>query len=331
MAFFSTLLSIIKHPRFLVPFGFTLGGFFVYLTMRGIDWAEVREQLADTALIAVAGSVAIMLFSSFLRAYRWRLMWTSERVNTWRLFTVEMSALGLNNFAPVRLMDEPAVLTMLTLRDRHPAPIVVATIVMTRVQDIMFTMAFAATAILLEPQIARLAGPAIYLSGVLIVFFVLLLNLGRIARRFAFLGKIPGLLTYEQTVSEAMRRKKEVAVTGALTIIYSLMLGPCAWVLAQGMGVEISIFQATIVTLGSIFFATSLPGLPGAVGTFELAVVEILAIWDVPRELGIGFGLILHLVLLGPPTIFALVVLPREGIGLMQGWQGFLHGSPHEE
>ena len=83
-----------------------------------------------------------MLFSSFLRAYRWRLMWTSERVTSWRLFTVEMAALGLNNFAPVRLMDEPAVLTMLTLRDKHPAATVVATIVMTRVQDIMFTMAF---------------------------------------------------------------------------------------------------------------------------------------------------------------------------------------------
>ena len=100
------------------------------------------------------------------------------------------------------------------------------------------------------------------------------------------------------------------------------MLGPCAWVLAQGMGIELSIFQATIVALGAIFFATALPGLPGAVGTFELAVVEILALWDVPRELGIGFGLILHLVLLGPTTIFAIVVLPREGIGLMQGWHG---------
>lgn len=331
MAFLSTLLSIIKHPRFLIPFGFTLGGFFLYLTMRGIDWAEVRAQLAETSLFAVAGAVAIMMFSSFLRAYRWRLMWVSERVTTWRLFNVEMAALGLNNFAPVRLLDEPAVLTMLTLRDKHPAPTVVATIVMTRVQDIMFTMAFAASAIALEPQIARLAGPAVYLSGVLIVFFILLLNLGRIARRFSVLGKIPGLLTYEQTVSEAMQRKKQVAVTGALTIIYSLMLGPCAWVLAQGMGVELSLFQATIVTLGAIFFATSLPGLPGAVGTFELAVVEILAIWDVPREMGIGFGLILHLVLLGPTTLFALVVLPREGIGLMQGWQGIVHTKPHEE
>ena len=56
MPFLSTLLSIIKHPRLLVPFGFTLGGFFLYLTIRGIDWAEVREQLADTALTAVAGS-----------------------------------------------------------------------------------------------------------------------------------------------------------------------------------------------------------------------------------------------------------------------------------
>ena len=330
MAFLSTLFSIIRSPRLLVPFGFALGGFFLYLTIRGVEWGEVGEQLAATSLPAVAAAVAIMLFSSFLRAYRWRLMWTSERVTTWRLFTVEMAALGLNNFAPVRLLDEPAVLTMLTLRDKHPAATVVATIVMTRVQDIMFTMAFAFTAIVSEPRIADFAGPAIYLSGILIVFFVLLLNLGRVARRITLLGKIPGILTYEQTISEAMRRKRELATTGSLTVIYSLLLGPCAWVLAQGMGIEISIFQATIVALGAIFFATSLPGLPGAVGTFELAVVEILALWDVPRELGIGFGLILHLVLWGPTTLFAIVVLPREGIGLMQGWRGIMHGRQHD-
>ena len=330
MAFLSTLLSVVRDPRFLVPFGFALGGLFLYLTVRGIDWGEVGEHLAGASLAAVAGAVAIMLFSSFLRAYRWRLMWTSERVTAWRLFTVEMAALGLNNFAPVRLLDEPAVLTMLTLRDRHPAATVVATVVMTRVQDIMFTMAFAFVAIVSEPEIADFAGPAIYLSGVLIVFFILLLNLGRVARRITLLGKIPGILTYEQTIREAMQRKRELAATGSLTIVYSLMLGPCAWVLAQGMGVEISLFQATIVTLGAIFFATSLPGLPGAVGTFELAVVEILALWDVPRELGIGFGLILHLVLWGPTTLFAVAVLPREGIGLMQGWRGIAHGRQQD-
>ncbi|MCY4582575.1 MAG: lysylphosphatidylglycerol synthase transmembrane domain-containing protein [Chloroflexi bacterium] len=331
MAFFSILFTVIRSPRFLVPFGFALGGFFLYLTVRGIDWGEVRTHLAGTAPAAVVGAVAIMLFSSFLRAYRWRLMWATERVTTWRLFTVEMAALGLNNFAPVRLMDEPAVLTMLTLRDKHPAPTVVATIVMTRVQDIIFSMVFAFAVIVFEPRIADFAGPAIYLSGILIVFFVLLLNLGRVARRVPILGRIPGLLTYEQTISEAMQRRKQVAATGALTIVYSLLLGPCAWVLAQGMGVEISIFQATIVTLGAVFFATALPGLPGAVGTFEIAVVEILALWDVPRELGIGFGLILHLVLLGPTTLFAIVVLPREGIGLMQGWKGIIQAKQQDE
>lgn len=327
MAFLSTLFSIVRHPRFLVPFGFALGGFFVYLTLRGIDWDEVGAQLAGTSLLAVAGAVVLMLCSAWTRAVRWRLMWASERVSVWRLYVVEMSALGLNNLAPVRLLDEPAVLTMLTLRDKHPAPTVVATVVMTRVQDIMFTMVFAALAIAFEPKIADFAGPAIYVSGVLIVFFVLLLNLGRVARRVTVLGRIPGLLTYEQTISEAMQRKRELAATASLTAVYSLTLGPCAWVLAQGMGVEITLFQATIVTLGAIFFATSLPGLPGAFGTFELAVVEILALWGVPREMGIGFGLILHLVLWGPTTIFAVVVLPREGIGLIQGWRGFLHGG----
>ena len=331
MALLSALFSIVKQPRFLVPVGFALGGFFAYLALRGIAWGEVRGQLAGTSLLALAGAVGVVLFSSWLRALRWRLTWASERVSVWRLWVVEMSALGLNNLAPVRLMDEPAVLTMLTLRDKHPAPAVVATVVVTRVQDILFTVGFAAAALALEPEIARLAGPAIYLSGLLVVFFVLLLNLGRLARRFPLLGRIPGLLTYEETVGKAMRRRWNLAATGALTVIYSLMLGPAAWLLAQGMGVEITLFQATIVTLGAIFFATSLPGLPGAFGTFELAVQEILSLWDVPRELGFGFGLMLHLLLWGPPTVFAVIVLPREGIGLMQGWRGMLHTSEHDE
>ncbi len=326
----STTLAFLTSPRFVIAFGLALGGVFVYLTVRGIDWSEVRAQLAGTAAAALAGAVAIVLLSSFLRAVRWRLMWTTKQVSVWRLFTVEMAALGLNNLSPVRLMDEPAVLTMLTLRDKHPAPAVVATIVMTRIQDIAFTTAFAVSAIALEPQIARLAGPAVYLSGTLVLVFLVLLNLGRLARRFTILGRIPGLLTYEQAVSRAMQRKRQMAVTGSLTIVYSLMLGLAAWVLAQGMGIQITLFQATIVTLGATFFATSLPGLPGAFGTFELAAQEILSIWGIPREMGFGFGLILHIVLWGPTTVFAVIVLPREGIGLMQGWRRIVVGASDE-
>ena len=321
MSALSKLLTILRNPLWLFSVGFIIGGGFVYLTLRGIDWDDVRSQFANTPPTAILAALALVLLSSFLRTLRWRLLWVNSQVRTRRLFAVEMASLGLNNVSPVRLLDEPAILTMLTLRDKHPAAAVIATIVMTRVQDIALTLVFAAAAVSLEPALARQAGPAIYMSGVFVFFFLALLNLGRLAKRFAILGRIPGIFTYSAAVDEVLRHKPRMAATSSLTVLYWLMLGPAAWVLAQGMGVEITLFQATIVALGAVFFSTSLPGLPGAFGTFELAAQEILSIWGVPRELGFGFGLVLHLLLFLPPIAFALVVLPGEGIGLMASWR----------
>ena len=326
----STILALLRDPRFIVAFGFVLGGVFVYLTVRGIDWAEVRSQLAGISLLAVLLALAGTLVSAFLRSLRWRLLFVTERVAVLRLFTVEMASLGLNNVSPVRLLDEPAILTMLTLRDKIPAPTVLATVLTTRVQDLALTLAFVAAAIALEPAIADRAGPALYLSGVFVFFLIGLLNLGRLARRFKVIGRIPGILAYGKAVEEVLRHKPRLLATSSLTIVYWLLLGPSAWVLANGMGVEINLYQATIVALGAIFFATSVPGLPGAFGTFELAVQEMLAVWSVPRELGFGFGLVLHLLLFLPPIVFGLVVLPREGVGVLQSWRRIVGGASDE-
>ena len=318
----NVILAVARNPRFVVGLGFALGGLFLYLAVRGIDWGEVRAQLAGAAIPAVAGALAISLASAFTRAVRWRMQWVMARVSLRRLFVVEMSALGLNNVSPVRLLDEPAVLTMLTLRDKHPAPLVMATIITTRVQDLMVTMAFTFSAVLFLPGIRQQAVPVVALIIVVIGVFGVVLNLGRLARRFPTLGRIPGLLTYEEAIGAMFRRKRRMALTALLTVTYWLMLAPAAWLLARGMGLDLPLHHALIVTLGSLFFATSLPGLPGALGSFEAAAEFILSALGYPnRELNLGFALILHLILFIPPILFAVVVLPREGIGVLQSWR----------
>lgn len=316
-AFFAKMRS----PLFIFAIGLVFGGFFIFLTINGIDWGTVRTQIAQASLSSILIAITFTIASAFLRSLRWRFLWVVHRVSSLRLFTVEMASLGLNNVSPVRFLDEPAILTMLTVRDKLPAPTIIATVLMTRVQDIVLTLTFAAVAIAFEPAVAEKAGPALYISGVVIVILVTLLNLGRLARRFQIIGRIPGIITYGQTIDAVLRHKPRLIATSSLTVTYWLLLGPAAWVLAMGMGVDINLFQATIVALGATFFATSVPGLPGAFGTFELAVQEMLVIWGVPRELGFGFGLVLHLVFFLPPILFAVVVLPREGIGIMQSWR----------
>ncbi len=315
------LLTALRDPRAYTVLGFTLGSVFVYLTVRGIDWGEVRTQLAGTSPVALLLALTGTFASALLRSLRWRLLFVGKRVKLLRLFTVEMASLGLNNVSPVRLLDEPAILTMLTLRDKLAAPTVVATLLMSRVQDIAMSLGFIAAAVAFEPTLAERAGAALLLSGLLIGVLILLLNLGRVARRVSALGRIPGVLAYGAAVEEVARYKRRLLATASLTVVYSLLLGPSAWALANGMGVEINLFQATIVALGAIIFATAIPGLPGAFGAFELAAQEILSIWGVPRESGFGFGLVLHLTFFLPPTTFAAVVLPREGISLLRAWR----------
>ena len=317
---FAGLLALLRNPRVYMALGLALGSLFVYLTIRGIDWAEVRAQLASTSPVMLLAALALTLLSAFLRALRWRLLFIKTRISVLRLFPVEMAGLGLNNISPVRLLDEPAILTMLTLRDKLPAPTVVATLLMSRVQDIAVSLCLISAAIALEPAVAERAGAAVPVSVLLILTLIVLLNLGRIARRVGPIGRIPGLLAYSAAVDNVMRNKRRLLSTSTLSL-YPLMLGPAAWALANGMGVEINLFQATIVAVAAVLFSTTVPGLPGAFGAFELAVQEILSLWGVPRELGFGFGLVLHLTFFLPPIAFAVLVLPREGIGLMQNWR----------
>jgi len=306
-----------KDRRVLVPLGLAIGAALGAFAIRGIDWTEVRVQIANASPFAVAIALALALLSAYVRAMRWRLMFVGHPVGVVRLFFVENAAQGLNNVAPIHVLDEPAILTMLTLRDRLPGSVVVATLVMTRMQDLGVTLFLVAVAMAVEPTLSSRVVPAVVAGVTFVALLIALLKVGWLSRRFSLVGRIPGVDRYHETVMMMLSRKRRFGATVLLTLGYWLLLGPVTYLLARGMGVELTLLQATILVLGTIFFATAVPGLPGALGTFELAVVELAGIWDVPQPLAVGFGLVLHLVLYLPQVVIALVVLPREGLSLL--------------
>ena len=92
------------------------------------------------------------------------------------------------------------------------------------------------------------------------------------------------------------------------------MVGITAWVVATAISLSISPMTATLVIMATIFFATAVPAAPSAIGTYEFAVVYVLAYFGVERESAFGFALITHAVFFLPPTIIAAAFLPFEGI-----------------
>lgn len=320
-------MSFNKKPikilgQFLIAlFGIALGIFLGWLAIRGADWSGVKKSLASVPLSTLFLALTISIFSSWVRAMRWRYTWAIETVSTFRLFQVENAALGINNVSPVRMWDEMASLGMLVIRDKLPATMVVATLVMTRAQDLVFTLSFVAVAILIAPELTEFARPLAIMSVLVFFTLIVVLNWGNVVRRIPILKRLPGVTSFGDAIDMLWSKKKRLAFTFFLTASYWLILGPAAFFIGRGMGIELSVFQFTLIALGSIFFATATPSLPGAVGSFEFAAVSLLSLWDVPKETAIGFAVLLHLILFLPPVFIAMIVLPREGIASIGAWR----------
>ena len=301
--------------------GIAIGVALGWLAIRGAEWAAVKESLRSVSLATLMLALLIALLSSWIRAMRWRFTWASASVSTFRLFQVENAALGINNISPIRMWDEMASLGMLVIRDKLPATTVVATIVMTRAQDLVFTLCFVGLAILIAPELTEFARPLALMSVFVFITLIVVLNWGKVVRRIPVLKRLPGVTSFGEAIDALWAKKRRLAFTFCLTATYWLILGPAAFFIGRGMGIELSVFQFTLIALGSIFFATATPSLPGAVGSFEFAAVSLLSLWDVPKETAIGFAVLLHLILFLPPVFIAIIVLPREGIASISAWK----------
>ena len=105
-----------------------------------------------------------------------------------------------------------------------------------------------------------------------------------------------------------------LALSLALSAIYWLLVGISAWIITLAVSLDISPMTATLVIMGTIFFAIAVPAAPSAIGTFEFAMMQVLEIFGVSREAGFGFAVIAHAVFFLPPTIMSAVFLPHEGL-----------------
>ena len=289
-----------------------------WLASRGLDWHEVWKALRDLPLYVVALALLMFLLSNLARAYRWRLLFIQEHISILRLFLIENMGLGLNNLLPVRIASEATQFTLLTLRDKISRGTALATLGMTRIMDIWASTLLLALGLLFVPGAGQLAR---YAAGGF-VFSLLLLALVRFlawgSRGLPLMGRVPLLRTFAASVAELEREKARLLASLAVSLSQWVILGISGWIVAWGMDITLSLAQAVLLILATIFVATSIPALPGAIGTFEAAMVYIMALFNVDKDLAFPYALVMHALLFLPPTILAAVLLPREGVGSLR-------------
>ena len=300
-----------------------------WLAARGLDWGLVTEAFGSVSLPLVALALVVFMAASYLRAARWKVLFVNDEISTNRLFLIQNVGIGLNNVMPVRIASEVSQLAILSLKDGVRPSVALATLGMERVLDVVASTLILAVAFFMVPEMAEFAPYVWFALGLSIVCIALVRLLAWGNTGMPWIERVPGLTAFTTAVRDLERHPLRLTVSMTMSIGYWLTVGLTSWILASSIDLPISPTTATLVIMGTIFFATSVPAAPAAIGTFEFAVVYVLEFFGVNRESGFGFAVITHVVFFLPPTLMAAIFLPREGLGSFSRLRSLMAARAH--
>ena len=304
----------LRDARVQVFLGVTVSLTLGWLAIRGIDWRLVGEQFGEFPLGWALASLAVMVLSSVVRAYRWQTLFVKERLPLARVFLVQNTGIGLNSLVPLRVAGEGAQFALLTRRYGVKGGVAVATMGVERVLDLVVTASLLMAGLTLIPDkgdvLPYVVGSfVVAVASVMVIPFLIRLSTKPLLRR------IPLVVDTARYLTDLARAKFALTSAFFLTLAYWLMVGACGWLLAVGMDLGISAFVATLAILGAIYFTTTLPGMPASVGTFEFAIVYVLKLFGVDQAPAFSYAIGLHVILFVPPMLVAIGVVFALGLG----------------
>jgi len=115
--------------------------FLIWLSLRGVDFADFVEALRSAHYIWIVPVVVATLFSHWIRAYRWQVLVkalpndSSSRIPTSELFASVMIGYMVNYALP--RVGEVARCTHLSTRHRMSFPAILGTVAIERVADVL--------------------------------------------------------------------------------------------------------------------------------------------------------------------------------------------------
>jgi len=311
-----------------------LSAIFLYLALRGEDWAAIRAELRNTRYVYLLAMGVLGTYIMYARCQRWRVLITAAVGSPpaiGPLFSATAIGFMANMLLPLRV-GEFARPYVASRRANVPLTTALATTVLERIFDLLVLFAFGlwvlATADV--PEIVRqftwLAGVA---AGVLIVGVAIVH-----ANRSTLLPVIDKLWNvFPEAVAGQIRLLEHEFLDGITTIANPrVLLSVVAWsvyiwlLVAVGFalgffatGIDVPFLAGGVTVTTIVALAVSLPGAPGFVGQFEWGCkIALQQVYGVEGARAVGFSIVTHITQFVTQVAVGLVYLVREGLSLGQ-------------
>ncbi len=329
-------MTVQHAPRILALGGLALlavglGLFLGALAIRDLAWTDTGHLLASLNPLLMLSALVLVLAAGYLRAIRWKVLLDPEAVSVSRLYLIEQTGTAMDTFSLVHLLDEVVETGILVGRDHVPTGKVLATLAMQRTLEFgTIVLVLGGVAIALEP----LSGLRPYLAGGVasgIASLLLLFTVGPALIRFPVLGRLSVTRQFANAALLLRGDWRRTSVAFVLSVAQSVLTGAAGWLLGIGLGVPLGGLDMLAVTLGVLFFGSTVPGLPLALGTYEFAAVSLFALWDRSAAEAVSFTILLRANVYLPPLIMAAVFLSREGILSLRGLMALVQEARRSE
>jgi uncharacterized protein (TIRG00374 family) len=305
----------------------------LYWVLHGVSLSDVLTHLKESRPGPLILAVAVVTADFLIRAARWRLLLNTPDGTpiAWRAVW-HATAMGFmaNNTLPLRLGE---VLRAYAASRLGGVPLSAAfsSIAVERALDLLtlvallgvalFRAGLPADTIILGSRldtVALRAGVLCVLIFVAALFVVLfprlaeritraLIPFPRIADRVV---KLIAGLTLGLTVLRSPSRLA-LAVVGSLVVW--LVNALSFYIAFAAFGIEVG-FAGALLVQSLLAFGVAAPSSPGYFGIFELVVAASLALFGVPKDIAVAYGITYHITTFIPITLLGLYSLVRTGL-----------------
>ena len=292
------------------------------LMAKGIDVARTVTLLGRANYAWLVPNVVVTILAMTVRAHRWRAL-LEERVSAWRAFHVGNAGDFLNNVLPMRL-GEVARAYLLGRNGDVSAMQALSTIAVERLLDVLTVFGFLLAVLPFVPgdRIFIRAGAvtaAIAFAGVLVLFAAASRRESLVARAHGILAWVPGRVRDPtlRHVDEFLRGVHAIGARRFVVCVSWSIVEWASWVGADWMLLFAFDTNATwsmgVFVTCAIALGLAIPSAPSGAGIYEAAAVAALALFGVPGDTALAYGLVLHLSNFGVAVLTGVWGLHTEG------------------
>ena len=326
------------QSRWRLALGLVISAIFMYVALRGLKLEDALVSLRQANYLWLLPGIAVYFLGVWARTWRWHYMLRHlQDVPMKRLFRIVCIGYMGNNIYPARAGE---VLRSYVLKREHGVRVSssLATVIIERLFDGLTMLLFVFAALPFVDLHGKLADYRPFIIGFTLLFVAALLVFLFVASRpvlahavysplvtlllpARFHDKVLGIAERFLEGLASLARGREVFMIFGTSVLVWLFETGKYWFVMHAFDFNVSFFTLMLMN-GVVNLATTIPGAPGHVGTFDAPGIAILSAAGVARSTAVVYTLVLHAALWLPITLLGAFYLIRSHISLSQARQG---------